>query len=325
MTTTSKTIKASGGDYTSLSNWEAGQQKVISAGDIEEAVCYDLGAADSTAVTIDGWTTVATGYINITVAAGQRHDGKRNTGKYRLIGAAAFDPFLLIKESYVRITGLQISNTGTGSGVLINLTDTTSSIRMADTLIFDCTSSGGMVQTNGTLSMNNCAIMHNVGYGFQVGSGATATYLYNCAFVNNDTYGVQVGGWASAVLKNCYAGGNGTKDFQQDENGTLTKTTCHSADTSGDTQTAFATDSGAYFTNVTHGTEDLHIGASSALKNVGTDLSADSNWIHPSGYVDIDGDARGTGANATDVGIDEIAAAAGLNLALVMAHYKRRH
>ena len=54
VTTNVRTIKASGGDYTTLAAWEDardGNLTVPGDGSIEEAVCYSLD--DTTAVTID--------------------------------------------------------------------------------------------------------------------------------------------------------------------------------------------------------------------------------------------------------------------------------
>ncbi len=66
----------------------------------------------------------------------------------------------------------------------------------------------------------------------------------------------------------------------------------------GATPVAYSTSSGSYFTNITPGSENFHIGALSELKDIGTDLSADFT-------IDIDGDTRPTGANTWDIGADE--------------------
>jgi hypothetical protein len=56
MATITKTVKPSGGDYTSLSNWEAGEQAdLVAAGNIAVAECYSM--VDTTPVVVDGWTT----------------------------------------------------------------------------------------------------------------------------------------------------------------------------------------------------------------------------------------------------------------------------
>ena len=74
--------------YKSLSIWEAARQTDLVTGDIiEQCICESNGGshtADTTAAVIDGWTTDATRYIDIKTSAAGRHDGKWNTGKYRI-------------------------------------------------------------------------------------------------------------------------------------------------------------------------------------------------------------------------------------------------
>lgn len=64
-----------GTDYTSLLNWEAGEQALYTSGDIAIADCRRTGATkDTTAVAIAGWTS---GVIpKIIVNAAYRHEGK---------------------------------------------------------------------------------------------------------------------------------------------------------------------------------------------------------------------------------------------------------
>jgi len=72
--------------YTSLSAWEAGEQRDLTATD-EIAVARIEGVwtnPDTTAVTIDGWTTDATRYIRIYTTLEARHGGVWSDAKYRL-------------------------------------------------------------------------------------------------------------------------------------------------------------------------------------------------------------------------------------------------
>ena len=107
-TTNTRTIKTADGDYTSLSNWEAGRAADLPSGDIiEVAECYTM--EDTTAVVIDGWTTDATRYIDIHAAVGERHSGYWDEAKYFLSNAAA--TLLAINEEYVRVTHIQFELT----------------------------------------------------------------------------------------------------------------------------------------------------------------------------------------------------------------------
>ena len=60
------TIRASGGDYTSLSAWQTAQKRDLVADDeIAVAECYDdwTGNGLSEDILIDGWTTDSTRHI----------------------------------------------------------------------------------------------------------------------------------------------------------------------------------------------------------------------------------------------------------------------
>ena len=98
-----------GWDYDSLFDWEANQQGSLSAPEIATCRCTG-GSNDTTAFTIDGWTTSAANYIKIwtDLAEAYRHPGYWITGNYyRLVvsNTAAIE----VKEADVRIEGLMIN------------------------------------------------------------------------------------------------------------------------------------------------------------------------------------------------------------------------
>ncbi|MCK5211341.1 right-handed parallel beta-helix repeat-containing protein, partial [Candidatus Parcubacteria bacterium] len=88
---------------------------ISDAGDsvIATAKCRSTaGSADTTNVTVDGWTTATSTYIKIWTDPDDpygRHNGKWSTAKYRL--SASNDNILKIEEAYVRVDGLQIEVT----------------------------------------------------------------------------------------------------------------------------------------------------------------------------------------------------------------------
>lgn len=305
-TTITKTVKSAGGDYTSLSAWEAGQQADLPTADqIQVAECYAF--QDTTSVIINGWTTDATRYIVITVPIAQRHAGIRSTTQYNLRTSTSFGNALSCAEDFLRIQGLQIKNVGASSPIGLRLDGAAGSDhRVFDTLIYDNTGTNGdacFVATTITPIFLNCVFMNNTRDGLSIGAGGGQTgYCYNCVSVNNGSDGFTVAAFQVLNSKNCYAGGNGGNDFDTPVNATHNKTTCHSEDATGNTTTAFSTSSGAFFTNVTAGSEDVHIGSSSALKDAGTDLSGDAKWVHPDGNVDFEATAR---VAPWDVGADE--------------------
>jgi len=93
-------------------------------------------AADTTAVTIDGWTTDATRYIKIYTTAEARHNGKWDEGKYRLIITGAHG--IYINEGNVRIDGLQVSVTPSSyyDGIVFQSTGTSNNdFRVSNNII----------------------------------------------------------------------------------------------------------------------------------------------------------------------------------------------
>ena len=94
--------------YTSLSAWEAGENRDLTATD-EIAVARIEGTwtnPDTAALVINGWTTGPDNYIKIYTASEARHSGVWNAGKYRL-ETTDIDAFS-IQEDYAKIDGLQI-------------------------------------------------------------------------------------------------------------------------------------------------------------------------------------------------------------------------
>src|SRR3990167_4525241 len=81
-----KTVMPSGGDYTSLEAcMNANEQNLVTADqyfDVE--IDGTWSSADTTAVTIENYTTDATHYINIYTTSAARHTGKASGNRYML-------------------------------------------------------------------------------------------------------------------------------------------------------------------------------------------------------------------------------------------------
>ena len=302
MVDTVKTVMPSGGDYSSSSAWEAGQQKVISSGDVEIAEPYDF--VDTTAVVIDGWTTAADAYIVMRTPLTERHTGIRGTG-YRLEvnGASAILNF----ESYVRLEGLALKgyNSASADGYYFSWSAALpSDIRIEGCLAYDC-GRHGLHLGEGTYkaSANICIGNTTNGIHFEFENASGTGYLYNNTCAANGAYGIR-NSLGTVHAKNNYSGGNTTADY----NGTFsTNTKNGSSDTTGSASyqsIAYSTSAGGYFNNVTAGSENLHIGASSALAGVGDDLSADASYP-------ITKDVDGATITSWPIGADEYVAAGG--------------
>ena len=181
-----KTIQQSGGDYTSLSAWEAGRQtNCVTADSIEMAVIQgSWSAADTTSLTINGWTTDAARYIVITNSTSQ-HDGKRydsaaNAYRLDVTGSSA----ITVSEDFVRIYGLQVKVSVSAAsifyGVLSGTLDVGSTITIGNCIFTSGATANGSVIAIGisdadvSFNVYNCLIhglLINSSRGIYVGAG----------------------------------------------------------------------------------------------------------------------------------------------------------
>ena len=307
-----KTVKSSGGDYTSLSAWEAGQQgNLVTADEIRTAECYSF--QDTTAVTIVGWTTDATRYIKITTPSAERHDGKWNAGKYRLevSDTGSGFPDLWSREDYVRIDGLQIRTPSVDANFQDPLGFTT-------------------IGASNDLRVSNCIIRgaDNASYkqaGIRINDADAIVKIWNVVIydigddipqkrgikVQNattvDLYNVTINGCYEGIFQaagtvNVYESAvfNNTDDFSGTFN---TIDYCASDDNDG-TNNVAESGGGAFwpddFVDAANG--DFHLKSSSNLVGAGNDSGSGlfSN--------DIDGETR---TSPSDIGADEYVSAGG--------------
>ena len=86
------TSPVAGGDYSLMSDWEAGEQRDLVALDETETLeCYNdwpSGLVDS--VNINGWTTDATRFVTVKAADGESAQGKIDAGFYIYKNYGAF-------------------------------------------------------------------------------------------------------------------------------------------------------------------------------------------------------------------------------------------
>lgn len=305
-TTVTKTVKSAGGDYTSLSAWEAAQQADLTATDeIRQAEVYDF--TDTTAVDINGWTTDATRYIRVYMAAANGHAGTWNTSKYNLTVNTSSVHSLTIQENYVRIEGLQIAGIHADSQHGIDISNTgnaaSSDIRLDRIIVSDCGGTSTVLhcikQNTGLLTVRNSVLYGNhAGDGFSAVGGTSNLDNVTVGLVGRNGFENSFGA-GTITLRNCYA----HKGSGSCYDGTISRTTCaHSSATVHAGSTASIAYSTANFTNVTAGSENLHLvsGASATLLTGGTDLSGTFT-------TDIDGETR----SDWSIGADEFIAATG--------------
>lgn len=242
----------------------------------------------------DNYTTTNGSYdITIIVPMEDRHDGTRDTGYRISYTGYAFS----LGGAAVNIVGLAFDETSMAYFGVSNYRE----INFKHCLIYDA----------GTITYHNCTGTGDIVYNGCIALSCSEYYIkkeYNVPVFLNCTSmacsnGFSVESGYDIICKNCYAGGSSGSDYNAA--GTITATNCYSEDgTNSTTTVAYSTTSGAYFANVTAGSEDPKISSSSDLVDAGSDLSADGYWYGD--YEDFEEDARGT-----DVGADEYAAATG--------------
>jgi hypothetical protein len=214
-----RTIKSSGGDYTSLSNWEAGEQGNLITQDIwVHASCYPM--RDTTPVVFNGWVTDSTHYIKVDSPEGYRHQGVFDNTKYYL-NVSGYH-CMTIYEDYIFVDHLQIQHDAGDSTIPVNaiympyiFIKGAKHCDIYNNIIFskDCYGSYALTGCMGILSddvigliriWNN--IIFGFGYSSDRGNGAIALSLdgegdvYNNTIVNCDV-GLYVN--VNYTVKNC--------------------------------------------------------------------------------------------------------------------------
>ena len=327
--------------YTSLSNAEAGTENTGIPSGLRNFDTWTLGknlassteqwniaayadATDTTAVTIDGWTTTADNYIRIftpvsasEVGASQRHQGKWDTGKYRLetgINQRAFDIF----ENYVRIDGLQIAVQGNQYS-LENIAGITNPASAAEFQVSNCIMKASLSGTAGgnavhfysatgvsyIVKMWNNIIYDRVNGSTEIsgiyigGDNQIVAYLYNNT-VQNSYIGFRQQYSAVVIAKNNISYNN-TDNYSGTFNASSTN------NLSGPTQTDAPGSNprnGVTVQFVDPANKDFHLRlGDSAARNNGANLRADANLAFSD---DIDGQQRPE-TGAWDIGADEVA------------------
>jgi len=296
-----KTIKPSGGDYTSLSAWEAGEQRdLVTLNEIAVAECYSM--SDTTAVAINGFTTDATHYIEIRTPTSERHNGKWDATKYRLevTDATAID----CQDDHVRIFGLQIkaiAPTSSRDNVSFHFMGTPSEIQFA----YNIVDGGGSTLRNGIWCTGDVfKVWNNVIYGHKkswnanlyIGACSTSSYFYNNTLYDGD-YNVKTN-TANAILKNNLSAAPARSGY----NGTFNSASDYNASDDA-TSTGGANDRVSQtFTFVDAVNRDLHLAATdTGARDFGADLSATFT-------DDIEGQLR---TAPWDIGADEYVAGGG--------------
>lgn len=303
------TIRASGGDYTTLSAWEAGEQRnLVTADEIAVAVCYnDWPSGLSDSINIAGWTTDATRYIRVTVAEGHRHNGTPGTG-FHLRQATSGSSLFLVQHAGTRIEwidGVQQSTASSkfcfrafgsaATGVIFdrclgsNQSSTSANAAFMEDSLAKAEPRQCLAYSSitgfGTIEAKSCiAVGCTTGFG---GTGNRAAY--NCVAYNCTTDYAASWGFAGLGSNNASSGTAATG--ASPEGGGVNNITS------------------AAFVNAA--SNDFHLSSGSVLRGAGVNL-------YSTFTTDIDGDTWPS-SGAWDIGFDYYVAAGGLTINSITA------
>lgn len=249
---------------------------------------------------LTGWVTGASNYLQI-----MSDDGVRKTVTNTVVNTRIIR-MLNADHQYVRVEGFDFEQNQASSPrecIGVDIGAATGDVRFDNVRAFNAgTGRHGFYFRGGISKISNCAAFANAGSGFFNNSASLVElYCRYCVAYNNGARGFTSASSPVANLINCYAGANTTADYDSDF---ATITNCASSDTTGDTglqNIAASTSAGAYFTNLTAGSEDFHIDAdNSALEDAGTDVSSDTDFA-----VSLDAEGNTRHATTPDIGMYE--------------------
>jgi hypothetical protein len=305
------TVKPSGGDYTSLAAAEAGEQGDLVSLDRQLNIeCYSM--EDTTSVFIDGSTTDATRYISIYTPATERHDGKWNNNKYRLV---ADDILIGVRDRWCRIDGIQLSrsfssglypmvsaNTGSSGPNL-----TVSNCIFRDSVTYDDYDTTMIQWEYVTTAAGNEYVFNNIFYHPGAGTRNTAInnvdYAGNHYYYNNTFVDLAKGIVIAGDNINCTAKNNIAFNCTDGYSANIDTADCNAYSEGSDPGTN-GVDISAYSGSdifVDYANKDFHLKSTSPVRGLGASLTGIFT-------TDIDGQTR---SGSWDIGADQYVAAGG--------------
>lgn len=314
MATITSTVKATGGDYNSRSDWWAakGGADLVTATNIEEAACDAF--SDTTAFSMTTGTTNASYYYRIYSASGQEHTGTFGTGA-RLEPTVTYGYALTCTVQYTRIENQVIDNLGTtnAGGLDYNSSDN-------QYIVNSLVRSGGTTSNRYGLNIGYClnAFCHNnvvVGYNTVLLRATASTgELYNCTAIQkhgtNST--VDIASTSGLTVKNMLAQGAGTNFVTTSYTGTASNNLSQDTTAPG---TSAVTSTALTFTDAANDDYSLASG----------DTAAHTAGIGPSSDASVQTtDCIGTSRSGTTCSIgafEYVTAGGGGILAQAMTYY----
>ena len=297
------TIRASGGDYSTLSAWEAAEQSDLTADGGQGlciAECYnDWPTGLDDRVSITGWTTDASNYVKIYTPISERHTGTLYSG-FTIVNGISNLKTLITSQNYTHIEGIAVHCTAGGASAR--------AIESASTLgsiFISCVSTHdlglGFMFSSGSSTIQqtaiNCIAINCGTSGFLTSSHAR---YYNCTAISNANRGFasSSGDGRKRYYKNNLASGNTLGDFATD--GDIFESFNNaSSDDTADNNGGSGNRINQTFSFIDISSDNVHLAPNDtgAFKH-GLDLSNDAYYPFD---TDIDGDTRG---DTWSIGVD---------------------
>jgi hypothetical protein len=305
-----KSIKASGGDYTTIAAWLASiPADLVSANQRHIGELYNETYTITATIDISGHTVDATRYIWLRANSAAKHIGKAKVAGVYTGACIKTTSVEMIwpDDDYTRVSGLIFDQASTSDLNIFSVASGGYGRRVFDNILIRTAGSntGKAVDWWASNVTNDNQFYNNIVYGEGSYKFATGLNIYRLYINNNTVY-------------NCTTGIalGGTNASYHNNNIVMGCTTCFSGTYAGSdyNMSSDATAPGAHslinktssnqFVSLTSGAEDLQLKAGADAINAGTDLSA-------LGFsTDIIGTSRPQGA-AWDIGASEYVAAAG--------------
>jgi len=321
LATITKSIGASGKDYTTITLWEADldNDTPYDAGDVAVGECYNEVYGEN--VGINGGPTLGLTSVTLSVAAGERHDGTEGTGARNLSAIP-----INIANDICTVEWLECDGNGAATNGLVVRTYVAAGGAFFKNMIIHDASAGGSCSGIGgkDFTAMNCIVYDiistlddafGIGYGFATG---TLIKIYNCTVMNinagpdaGDTgYCYQYSDNAGVVFQNCIgvdpAGNvNACYSLGSPLNATMDHNLSSDTSASG-TGSLIEKASANQFVSTVGGSEDLHLKAGADAIDAGVDLVTTPTGVN----IDINGRDRDVLGDIWDMGAHEFVAAA---------------
>ncbi len=284
--------------YPTLAAWDAAEATdLVAAGDTHEVQCD--GGADTTTVSLVGWTSSTTNTLTVKPNANSAHAGKLDTGKYHLAAVSNYDVALTASTFHTEIDGLQFSQTSgmNIAAVVANAAAVSGRLTTVKNCIIKGNNAAGTNRAIRRTNNGNNHFYNNIIYDWHQGIRTEAqgtTALSDCAIYNNTiegcgTNGIRLDGTGQRIYVKNNLLDNDTTDYLQDATPNATTATNNTSD-------ATSPDGAGHQSIVTTftdlGGEDYSTSDSDVVGQ-GTDLSADGVLAFS---TDILGNSRPGGA-----------------------------